>query len=708
MKAIEIRNKYLNFFKNHGHVVIPSAPLIPENDPSVLFTTAGMQPLVPYLLGETHPSGTRLTDYQKCVRTNDIEEVGDNRHLTYFEMLGNWSLGDYFKEESVQMSYDFLTQELNIPAEKLSVTCFAGDEDCERDNVTAECWKKAGIPEERIYFFGKDDNWWIAGEEGPCGPDTEMFYDTGKPKCSEECNPSCGCGKYVEIWNNVFMEFFKDKDGKYTKLKQHNVDTGLGLERMTMLLQGKETPFETELFAPIMDKLVELQKVDNIASRRIVAEHLRSSMMITCDGGRPSNVDRGYILRRLIRRMIRHMNKLQISLDELSTLIDINVENLKELYPALESNKETIKTVLLEEKDKFVKTLTKGEKEFVKEMENIKADGKDILPGTIVFRLYDTYGFPPEVTEELATENGMKIDKEEFEKLFKEHQEKSRAGAEQKFKGGLAGNGEMETKYHTATHLLNAALRVVLGSHVHQRGSNITAERMRFDFSHPAKMTDEEKQKTEDLVNEWIQAAIPVEHVEMNKEDAIAQGAEAMFIEKYGDIVSVYKIGDKSLELCGGPHVSNTSELGHFKIKKEGEELYKYVKQGLDYIKNAENKFTDLINLEEGTIRIGVSPTLTKEFLLPYLEIFHKKYPNINIEIDTKLWKTLIQKLRNGLLDILIIHLNDEKYDEDLKIIKCKKKHDCLIASKKYKDIIGEEISCINKALSISVGLESL
>lgn len=569
MKAIEIRKKYLNFFQKHGHVVIPSAPLIPENDPSVLFTTAGMQPLVPYLLGETHPSGTRLTDYQKCVRTNDIEEVGDNRHLTYFEMLGNWSLGDYFKEESIQMSYDFLTQELNIPAEKLSVTCFAGDEDCERDTVTAECWKKAGIPEKRIYYFGKDDNWWIAGEEGPCGPDTEMFYDTGKPKCSEGCNPSCGCGKYVEIWNNVFMEFFKDKDGKYTKLKQHNVDTGLGLERMAMLLQGKETPFETEIFAPIMDKLVELQKVDNIASRRIVAEHLRSSMMIICDGGRPSNVDRGYILRRLIRRMIRHMNKLQISLDELSTLIDINVENLKEMYPALEINKETIRTVILEEKDKFVKTLTKGEKEFAREMETVKAEGKDTIPGTMVFRLYDTYGFPPEVTEELAVENGMKIDKEEFEKLFKEHQEKSRAGAEQKFKGGLASTGEMETKYHTATHLLNAALKQVLGSHVHQRGSNITEERMRFDFSHPAKMTDEEKQKTEDLVNEWIKAAIPVEHMEMKKEEAIKQGAEAMFIEKYGDVVSVYKIGDKSLELCGGPHVSNTSELGHFKIKKE-------------------------------------------------------------------------------------------------------------------------------------------
>ena len=569
MKAIEIRNKYLNFFKEHGHTVIPSAPLIPENDPSVLFTTAGMQPLVPYLLGEPHPAGKRLTDYQKCVRTNDIDEVGDNRHLTYFEMLGNWSLGDYFKEESIQMSYDFLTKELGIPAEKLSVTCFAGDEDCARDEVTASCWKKAGIPEERIYYFGKDDNWWIAGETGPCGPDTEMFYDTGKPKCSEECNPSCGCGKYVEIWNNVFMEFYKDENGKYSKLKQHNVDTGLGLERMAMLLQGKETPFETELFAPIMDKLVELQKVDNIASRRIVAEHLRSSMMIICDGGRPSNVDRGYILRRLIRRMVRHMNKLQILLDELVTLIDLNVENLKEMYPSLEINKETIKTVIIEEKDKFVKTLVKGEKEFEKEVGQVKAQGENIVPGKVVFRLYDTYGFPPEVTEELAAESGMSIDKKEFEKLFKEHQEKSRAGSEQKFKGGLASTGEMETKYHTATHLLNAALKQVLGSHVHQRGSNITAERMRFDFSHPTKMTDEEKKATEDLVNEWIKEAIPVEHLEMKKDDAIKMGAEAMFIEKYGDIVSVYKIGDKSIELCGGPHVHNTSELGHFRIKKE-------------------------------------------------------------------------------------------------------------------------------------------
>lgn len=568
MKAIEIRNKYLNFFKNHGHSVIPSAPVIPENDPSVLFTTAGMQPLVPYLLGQKHPAGTRLTDFQKCVRTNDIDEVGDNRHLTYFEMLGNWSLGDYFKEESIAMSYEFLTKELEIPAEKLSVTCFAGDEDCGRDEVAYAAWRKAGIPDERIYFFGKDDNWWIAGEEGPCGPDTEMFYDTGKEKCSEECNPSCGCGKYVEIWNNVFMEFYKDKNG-YSKLSQQNVDTGLGLERMAMLLQGKETPFEIELFAPVMDKLVELQSKDLIQSRRIVAEHLRSSMMIINDGGRPSNVDRGYILRRLLRRMTRHLNKLEINLDELATIIDISIDSLKELYPELDNNRNTIKEVIIEEKNKFMKTLQNGEREFEKVAARTKNAGKTVLDTQAVFNLYETYGFPPEMTEELAQEQGLEVDMSDYQRLFEEHQAKSRLGSEQKFKGGLASSGEMETKYHTATHLLNAALKVVLGDHVHQKGSNITAERMRFDFSHGAKMTDEEKQKAEDLVNEYIEKDIPVEKMEMNKEDAIALGAEAMFLDKYGDIVTVYKIGDFSIELCGGPHVERTGELGHFKIKKE-------------------------------------------------------------------------------------------------------------------------------------------
>ena len=569
MKAIEIRNKYLNFFKEHGHAVIPSASLIPENDPSVLFNTAGMQPLVPYLLGEKHPLGTRLTDYQKCVRTNDIDEVGDNRHLTYFEMLGNWSLGDYFKEESIQMSFDFLTKELQIPVEKLSVTVFAGDKDCPIDEVAAECWKKAGILDGHIYYYGKDDNWWIAGEEGPCGPDTEMFYDTGKPACGPDCQPSCDCGKYVEIWNNVFMEYFKSKDGTYSKLAQRNVDTGLGLERMTMLLQGKETPFDTEIFKPVMDKLVELEKVDIIESRRIVAEHLRSSMMIISDGGRPSNVDRGYVLRRLIRRMVRHMNKLQINLDEISTLIDINVENLKEMYPDLAKNQELIKNVIIEEKNKFVKTLSHGEKEFQKEMNKAKQQGKTMIEGNVVFKLYDTYGFPPEVTKELAEENDIEVDMKKFDELFKAHQEKSRMGSEQKFKGGLAEQNDTTIAYHTATHLLNAALKVVLGPETHQKGSNITVDRMRFDFNCDHKMTDEEKKQTEDLVNKWIQEALPVTVEEMKKEDAVKSGAECMFIEKYPDIVTVYSIGEVSKELCGGPHVKNTSELGRFKIKKE-------------------------------------------------------------------------------------------------------------------------------------------
>ena len=569
MKAIEIRNKYLNYFKNHGHKVIPSAPLIPENDPSVLFTTAGMQPLVPYLLGEKHPEGTRLTDYQKCLRTNDIDEVGDNRHLTYFEMLGNWSLGDYFKEESVAMSFEFLTKELGIPVERLSVTCFAGDEDAPRDEITAECWKKAGIPEDRIYYYGKDDNWWIAGEEGPCGPDTEMFYDTGKPACSPDCQPSCDCGKYVEIWNNVFMEYYKTKDGKYEKLKQHNVDTGLGLERMTMLLQGKETPFDTELFAPIMEKLEELEKVDDIASRRIVAEHLRASMMVIADGGRPSNIDRGYVLRKLIRRMSRHLNKLQVDLSELEGLIDLDIDILKEMYPELEKNRSTIKQVIIEEKDKFMKTLAHGEKEFEKAINKAKNENKNVIDGQTIFKLYETYGFPPEITADLAREQGFEIDNSEFEKLFKEHQEKSRMGSEQKFKGGLAEQNEKTIAYHTATHLLHKALQIVLGEHATQKGSNITTERLRFDFSHPEKMTKEQLQQVEDIVNEQIKRDLPVTCEEMTLEEAKKSGAMGLFENKYGDKVKVYTIGDFSKEICGGPHVSHTGELGHFKIKKE-------------------------------------------------------------------------------------------------------------------------------------------
>ena len=569
MKAIEIRNKYLNFFKAHGHKIIPSAPLIPENDPSVLFTTAGMQPLVPYLLGEKHPEGTRITDYQKCLRTNDIDEVGDNRHLTFFEMLGNWSLGDYFKDEAIAMSYEFLTKELHIDPNKLSVTCFAGDEDAPKDIVAANAWKRAGIPEDRIYFYGKSDNWWIAGEEGPCGPDTEMFLDTGKPACGPDCQPSCSCGKYVEIWNNVFMEYYKSKDGSITKLKQQNVDTGLGLERMTMLLQGKETPFDTELFLPVMEKLKDLAKVEYIESRRIVAEHLRASMMVIADGGRPSNIDRGYVLRRLIRRMTRHLNKLQINLDELGGLVDLYVETLKELYPELIDKKEVIKETILEEKDKFVKTLANGEREFEKVAKKAKQENKNTIEAYDIFKLYETYGFPPEITADLAKEQGFEIDLTGFEKLFKEHQEKSRMGSEQKFKGGLAEQNEQTIKYHTATHLLNAALKVVVNKDIHQKGSNITTERMRFDFSCDHKLTDEEKQKVEDLVNEWIKQDLPVTIQTMKKEDAVKSGAECMFIEKYPDDVTVYTIGDVSKEICGGPHVKHTGELGYFKIKKE-------------------------------------------------------------------------------------------------------------------------------------------
>lgn len=568
MRAIDIRNKYLNFFKSKGHSIIPSSPVIPENDPSVLFTTAGMQPLVPYLLGEKHPAGNMLTDYQKCIRTVDIDDVGDNRHLTYFEMLGNWSLGAYFKEEAIAMSFEFLTKELNIPVEKLSVTVFAGDEDAPKDTVAEQAWLKAGIPSERIYHFGKDDNWWIAGEEGPCGPDTEMFYDTGKEPCSDHCDPSCGCGKYVEIWNNVFMEYYKDKNG-YTKLKQKNVDTGLGLERMTMLLQGKETPFETELFVPTMEKLQELAKIDDINSRRIISDHIRSSMMIICDGGVPSNTDRGYILRRLIRRLTRHLNKLGISIEDFKGIIDITIDNLKEMYPELAENREKIHKVILEEQQKFMHTLENGEREFEKAVKRAREQGKDRIEGAIVFKLYETYGFPLEMTIELAKEQGIEIDVTEFDKLFKEHQEKSKMGSENKFKGGLAEQNETTIAYHTATHLLHKALQIVLGEHATQKGSNITTERLRFDFAHPQKVTKEELEKVENIVNEQIARDLPVTCEEMTLEEAKKSGAMGLFENKYGDKVKVYTIGDFSKEICGGPHVTHTGELGKFKIKKE-------------------------------------------------------------------------------------------------------------------------------------------
>ena len=570
MKAIELREKYIKFFEKYNHKYIPSASLIPENDPTVLFTTAGMQPLIPYFMGEEHPAGKKLVDYQKCLRTVDIDAVGDSSHLTFFEMMGNWSLGDYFKEESIKMSYEFLTKELNLSPDRISVTCFEGDADAPKDIEAAEVWKEVGIPEERIYFLEKSENWWgPAGEMGPCGPDTEIFYDTGKEKCSENCNPSCSCGKYVEIWNNVFLQYNKTSDGKYLPLEQKNVDTGLGLERVAMFLQGKKDVFEIELFKPMIEKLDELAKNDNTLSKRIVAEHIRASMMLIIDGARPGNVDQAYILRRLIRRTIRHLRKLEINPDRISEFVEIYTMTLKEMYPEVVKNKELIINVLIEEKNKFIRTLENGEREFNKAITKAKKNNLSIIDGQTVFKLYETYGFPPEMTVELAKENNFDADLKEFDKLFKEHQELSRIGAEAKFKGGLADGGEQTTKYHTATHLLHKALQIVLGEHATQKGSNITAERLRFDFSHPQKVKAEELKKVEDIVNEQINKDLEVTCNEMTLEEAKELGATGLFENKYGDKVKVYTIGDFSREICGGPHVNNTEVLGKFIIKKE-------------------------------------------------------------------------------------------------------------------------------------------
>jgi len=562
--SYELRKAYIDFFKSKGHKEIKSASLIPENDASVLFTTAGMQPLIPYLLGEKHPDGNRLVDSQKCVRTVDIDDVGDRSHLTFFEMLGNWSLGSYFKEESIGYSFEFLTKVLEIPTDKIAVTVFEGDEDAPRDTKSAERWEELGIPKENIFYLGKEDNWWWAGEEGPCGPDTEIFYIFDKEPCSNHCSPACNCGRYMEIWNNVFMEFEK-KNGKIYPLKQKNVDTGMGLERILTVSQKKPTVYETDLFASLMMRIDELAcKEGEMKSKRIIADHIRAAVMLIADGVRPSNVDQGYILRRLIRRTLRHMKKLEIDFTFLSELAQIAIDKQKEYFESVQGKETLILNILNEEMNKFSKTLVRGEKKFeemvVKNHQLTKED---------VFHLYDTFGFPLELTEEMAKERNITIDKDGFYELFKEHQEKSRMGSEAKFKGGLKATGEQETKYHTATHLLNEALRRVLGDHVHQKGSNITEERLRFDFSHPSKVTKEELQQVEDLVNEQIQKDLKVTSCVMKKEEALASGAEAMFVEKYGDLVTVYSIGDFSKEICGGPHVSSTKELGHFKIKKE-------------------------------------------------------------------------------------------------------------------------------------------
>ena len=574
MKTIDLKETYLKFFESKGHKIIPSAPIIPENDPTCLFNTAGMQPLVPYLKGEPHPEGKRLVDVQKCFRTNDLDAIGDTTHHTFFEMLGNWSLGDYFKKESISWSFEFLTKELEIPVEKLAVTVFKGNDIVPADTESAEIWESLGINKNKIAYLEEENNWWPNMELlGPCGPDTEIFYWRSEKPVPEKFDPEDET--WVEIWNNVFMQYNHEQDGTFTPLKNKNVDTGLGVERVTAILEGFTDNYKSSVWREIIQKIEEISGLsyDNeeyTRSMRIIADHIRAIVIIAGDdaGIKPSNTDQGYILRRLIRRTIRYAKKLNIDInsDWEQQLAELIINKYSKYYGELERNKNDILETLKNEKIKFNRTLEHGLKEFEKVVRNIEGD---TINKDIAFRLYDTFGFPIELTEELAGELGLKVDTEGFKQKFAEHQEKSRQGSTGKFKGGLASTGEMETKYHTATHLLNAALKKVLGPHVHQKGSNITAERMRFDFSHPAKMTDEEKKQAEDLVNEYIKMAIPVEKLEMKKEDALKMGAEAMFIDKYGDIVSVYKIGDVSLELCGGPHVKNTSELGHFKIKKE-------------------------------------------------------------------------------------------------------------------------------------------
>lgn len=563
---MNIKDLFINFFISKGHKQIPSAPVVPENDPSVLFNTAGMQPLIPYLMGEPHPYGTRLCDYQKCIRTNDLDAIGDTTHHTFFEMLGNWSLGDYFKDESISWSFEFLTEHLNIPVERLAVTVFAGNDLIPFDEVSYNKWLSLGIKKERIAKT-VEDNFWIAGASGPCGPDTEIFYFRSNDEIPENFDPEDE--RWVEIWNNVFMQYFKDEAGNVTELPKKNVDTGMGVERVTAILEGVNDNYKSSIWSDVIDLISNISNLPyegNEESMRIIADHIRTAVFISADpaGIKPSNTDQGYILRRLIRRAIRHAKKLNIDInsnweEQIARLL---ISKYKKYYSELDSNEVVVLEVLKNEKEKFNRTLEKGLREFA------KVSNKDI-DGDVAFHLYDTYGFPIELTEELAHDAGINVDVKGFEEKFKAHQELSRTASAGKFKGGLAGNSETETKYHTATHLLNAALKVVVGTDVHQKGSNITDERMRFDFSCDHKLSDEEKQKTEDLVNLWISEGLDVRAQEMKKEDAIKSGAECMFIEKYPDIVTVYSIGDISKELCGGPHVKNTSELGHFKIKKE-------------------------------------------------------------------------------------------------------------------------------------------
>ena len=574
MKAKELKKRYLEFFKEKKHAIISSASLIPEHDPTVLFTTAGMHPLVPYLMGQPHPQGKRLVNVQKCIRTGDIDDIGDHSHLTFFEMLGNWSLGDYFKKEAISWSFEFLTDKrwLGLDKKRISVTCFKGDENAPKDEESAKIWQSVGIPRERIYFLPKKDNWWgPAGNTGPCGPDTEMFYDLGKEKCSEQCQPGCSCGKYFEIWNDVFMQYNKTKDGIYELLKQKNVDTGMGVERTSAVLQGKKTVYEIETFTPIIKKIKELANLENPnenqnKSIRVITDHIRASTFILGDdlGIAPSNIDQGYILRRFIRSSIRHGKQLGIEHEFLSELALLVIDMHKEDYGELQRNKDFIIDELKKEDDKFRNALEKGLRMF----DGIVVDDK--ISGKEAFLLFQSFGFPIEMTLELAREKNIEVDIKGFEESFKKHQELSRIGAEKKFKGGLGDHSIATTQLHTATHLLNQALREVLGKKdIFQRGSNITPERLRFDFNFDRKLTKEELQKVEGWVNERIKEELPVKREEMTVDEAKRKGAHGVFEHKYSEKVFVYSIGNKSIEICGGPHVNNTKELVHFKIKKE-------------------------------------------------------------------------------------------------------------------------------------------
>jgi len=579
MNSDDLRQAYIDFFLQHGHKQISGASLIPENDPTVLFTTAGMHPLVPYLMGEEHPSGKRLCNWQKCIRTGDIEDVGNTQHLTYFEMLGNWSLGDYFKEEAIKMSFEFLTSPnwLSLNKEKLFITVFEGDNVSPKDNESAEIWKKLGIDESHIYFLGKSDNWWgPAGSTGPCGPDTEMFFDTGKTNCSVKCSPGCSCGKYVEIWNDVFMQYEKMSDGTYISLSRKNVDTGMGLERTVATLNSYSSVYKIDKFAVIIKEIEKLScmKYDEnektSRAMRIISDHVRSAVFIMGDplGVPPSNLDQGYVVRRLIRRAMRHAMLINIKSSLAENLVDLIIETNK-VHEELREKRDYIIQSFSEEEDRFKKTLRRGINEFWKILPNILKTDNKLMSGRVAFKLYDTYGFPYDMTRELADEQGVKVDENGFNKAFKKHQELSRSKSNLRFKGGLADAGEQTKQLHTATHLLHEALKRVLGDHIKQKGSNITTERLRFDFSHPKPVSPEQIKKVEEIVNDIIDKKIDVIEKVMEIEEAIKSGAIALFVDKYAKNVKVYVIGDFSKEVCGGPHVSNTGELGKFVILKE-------------------------------------------------------------------------------------------------------------------------------------------